>query len=151
MSPVSKYALPMAARASVIGLAVVVSACTTTDERRYAGVYQQIKPQPASDQGWKTEIEEDGKPAQVPPMQRARPIEDDPTQPWSPNYGRADGAPPVAPRVLPAPAAHPTWPRPVETSMRSGPAQIAASRDLSNDETEAVMARAISAHERRNP
>jgi hypothetical protein len=151
MSPVSKVTLPMAARASVIGLAVVVSACSTTDERRYAGAYQQVKPQPASDQGWKTEIEEDGKPAQVPPMIRSRPLQDDPTQPWSPNYGRADGAVPVAPRASPAPVAHPTWPRPIDTSMTSGPARIAASRRLNDDEAEEIMTRAISAHERRNP
>lgn len=34
-----------------------------------------------------TEMEDDGRPAQVPPRADGRPTADDPTQPWSPNYG----------------------------------------------------------------
>ncbi len=33
------------------------------------------------------EMEDDGRPAQVPPRVDGRPTADDPTQPWSPNYG----------------------------------------------------------------
>lgn len=33
------------------------------------------------------EMEDDGRPAQVPPRVDGRPAADDPTQPWSPNYG----------------------------------------------------------------
>ena len=33
------------------------------------------------------EMEDDGKPAQVPPPARARAERDDPREPWSPNYG----------------------------------------------------------------
>jgi hypothetical protein len=35
----------------------------------------------------KEDLEADGMPAQLPPLRRPRPIPDDPTEPWSPNYG----------------------------------------------------------------
>jgi hypothetical protein len=149
MRGVSKVSRSVAARVSVIGLTIIVSACSTTDDRRYAGVHTRPIAQTASDQGWKTEIEEDGKPAQVPPLTRAHPIPDDPTQPWSPNYGRADGRPAQAPPL--APTAHPTWPKPIDTSARTSAAAVAVSRRLTEAEADAVMARAITAHERRIP
>src|SRR5690606_11993813 len=32
-------------------------------------------------------MEDDGRPAQIPPFLRAKPVVDDPTEPFSPNYG----------------------------------------------------------------
>ena len=54
------------------------------------------------------EMEDDGRPGQLPPRTEARQVRDDPTQPWSPNYGgpaqkplRAH-APQTPPAVQPA-------------------------------------------------
>lgn len=33
------------------------------------------------------EMEDDGRPAQLPPRANAEPVQDDPHEPWSPNYG----------------------------------------------------------------
>jgi hypothetical protein len=40
----------------------------------------------------KVDLEDDGLPAQTAPSFRVRQAADDPSQPWSPNYGRAPGA-----------------------------------------------------------
>lgn len=37
--------------------------------------------------GAQVAMEDDGRPAQIPPLLRAKPVEDDPTEPFSPNYG----------------------------------------------------------------
>lgn len=131
----------VAARLSVIGATLAVSACASTSERRYAGAYQPAAAQPVAERPWKTEIEEDGKPAQVPPIRRARPEEDDPSQPWSPNYGERNPQPPAVRTP------HQAWPKPIETSIRTSEAK----RPLSEAEAEIVMARAINAHENRRP
>jgi hypothetical protein len=141
----SASVLPSAARTSVIGAAVLLSACASTAERRYAGAYPP-PPQPVHDRGWTTEVEEDGKPAQVPPIRRMRPEEDDPTQPWSPNYGSREPLPPTVPAPRPT-----TWPRPIQTSGEAGLPGMVAPRRLAEAEAEAVIARAITAHETRKP
>lgn len=88
------------------------------------------------------EVEADGLPVQTAPFRTTRPVEDDPTEPFSPNYGSA----PVGeqrPRVAPGQSAH-------DRSNRAEP-RIVASRHLSPREEMIVMTRAISEHERRNP
>jgi hypothetical protein len=42
----------------------------------------------ADDRYWRVEIEEEGLPAQLAPKDR-RPVPDEPSEPWSPNYGTA--------------------------------------------------------------
>lgn len=37
------------------------------------------------------ELEDDGRPAQTPPLMRAKPLPDDPSEPFSPNYGPGNG------------------------------------------------------------
>jgi len=65
-------------------------------------------PRPAVSKAAPVEMEDDGFPAQVAPKHR-RPMRDEPTEPWSPNYGtvRSDGSDvlPMRTRVAIAPAA----------------------------------------------
>ena len=131
-----------AARVCVIGLTVVASGCASKEGPRYAGA---ALPQQVSERQWKVEIEEDGKPAQAPPVRRMRPEEDDPSQPWSPNYGRSRSGPSGPVPVAPTPqqtAPRTPWPKPVETSVR---------RAIADTEADALVARAVNAHEMRQP
>jgi hypothetical protein len=151
-----------AARICVIGaLGAGLSACASSSTPNYAGVYQAPPapiPQRASERQWKVEIEEDGKPAQAPPVRRMRPEEDDPSQPWSPNYGKppSEWQRPAAPAPLPRTA----WPQPIETSIKTAavdgtsrvaPAPARPSRPLGQAEADALVTRAIQNHEIRRP
>lgn len=134
--PLSFCTIP-AARIAVLGLAVVALAgCASKSAPDYAGAPM---PRPVNERQWKVEIEEDGKPAQAPPVRRMRPEEDDPSQPWSPNYGLKVPQP-----ITPLPAEQPVrpWPKPVEAAHRT---------PISSDEADAIVARAVNAHEMRNP
>ena len=133
-----------AARICVIGLTVVasgvVSGCASKEGPRYAGA---PLPQQVNERQWKVEIEEDGKPAQAPPVRRMRPEEDDPSQPWSPNYGRSGASGPIPPAPIPQDVAPRTsWPKPVDASMR---------RAMPDREADDLVARAVNAHEMRQP
>lgn len=145
----------VAARVCVIGLAVVATGCAANKQPTYVGG-------PYADSSGaavpsrvnelrKVEVEADGKPEQAPPIRKMRPEEDDPTQPWSPNYGKGAVAPsPSGDAALPSPAVAP-WPKPVEASVRTTGAapQVFATRRLSDAEANDVMARAVAAHEMR--
>lgn len=140
-----------AARSVVIGATLVAGGCASSQSPQYAGVHQQ--PRPASERSWKVEIEEDGKPAQAPPVRRMRPDEDDPTQPWSRNYGRGDAVrPPLAADrddAVPAPARQ-AWPQPIETRGQTAALPRGAAR-LTDAEADVIIARAVNAHEMRRP
>jgi hypothetical protein len=123
------------------------SGCATQQPPSYAGVYQ-----PVAERPWKTEVEDDGRPAQVPPVRRARPEEDDPSQPWSPNYGK--GSPKGQTAPVP-PARQANMPPLIDTSavassdvssVRERPARV-----LSTAEADSVLLRAIQNHESRRP
>ena len=96
------------ARACVIGALVVVGGCASQQAQhqppvRVAGPVGPDQQMP----GIKVEIEDDGLPSQLAPRNR-KPVRDDPTEPWSPNYGtvpvrRADDAPVMQPRLAPQP------------------------------------------------
>jgi hypothetical protein len=88
----------------------------------------------------KVEIEDDGKPVQSPPARVMRPDEDDPSQPWSPNYGRGSAQPPK--RVAEAIVAPPRIP--ATTTQPPRPDFHPAQRPLSEDE---IIARAVAQHE----
>ena len=88
--------LSVAARIGVIGLAVLGAGCASKHTAhepptRVAG------PPPGQNVAgaWRVEIEEDGLPAQLAPRHRP-PTPDDPSEPWSPNYGRSLPQKPVA-------------------------------------------------------
>ena len=77
----------------------------------------------------KVELEDDGEPVQAPPLRRMRAEEDDPSQPWSRNYGK-NGAT-------------------AEAAGASMQASMGTLTRLSNADAEAVIAQAISAQEMR--
>jgi hypothetical protein len=146
-----------AARACVIGLAVVVSGCAANKQPSYVngpypypGTMPQRVAAEAAPVPVKTEIEDDGLPAQT-PGRRMRPEEDDPSQPWSPNYGRGTtlGARPAMPadRALPGPAPVLSSPPPVR--QHEAAARPRAQAALSETAADAIIARAVSAHEQR--
>lgn len=148
----------VAARVCVVGLGVVASGCAASKQPTYVGGpyagAHQVVPAPVPsrvNELRKVEIEDDGKPAQAPPVRKMRPEEDDPSQPWSRNYGKGGSAPAVSgDAVMPAPTRAP-WPKPVDASMRTTAVapQVFATRRLSEAEAEDVMVRAVAAHEMR--
>lgn len=98
----------------LLGIAVATAGCASSSagEKYAAGTAAQPR---------RIELEADGLPAQVaPPMRRLR-EPDDPSEPFSPNYG----------------------PRPVHRAVASAP--------MSNAEADALIARAIAEHEMRRP
>ncbi len=90
-------------------------------------------------------LEDDGQPLQPPPRSRREIEPDDPSEPYSPNYGPSGGEPPRTPVGAEQPRqaglARPPYHRPV----------IISSRTLTDSEAEAVIARAMVAHEQRYP
>ena len=108
------------------------------------------------------DVEDDGRPAQVVPGARHPRVPDDPTQPWSPNYGG-----PASPKVQPTPTQiqRPQQPtRRPKTQDTAGPAPMpvplpAPPRTammqprhvpVSAVAVDDVVVRAIAAHEMRN-
>ena len=143
-----------AARVCVIGLGVVASGCAANKQPTYVGGpyagAHQVAPSRVNELR-KVEIEDDGRPAQSPPVRKMRPEEDDPTQPWSPNYGKGAAAPASEPAVPQEQLPRAPWPKPVEASVRTTASAplVMATRRLSEAEAEDVMARAVAAHEMR--
>lgn len=104
----------------LIGGAVAISAagCATDNEAYYAG-----SPPPAYvAQAPTVQMEADGLPVQAAPSVRIRAMPDDPTQPYSPNYG---GANPADRRSAPA-----TVTRPNDTASTSAPMPVVIPADL---------------------
>jgi hypothetical protein len=130
-----------------IALGGCASHSTTYHEQTYAGAgagaHGMVRPT-------RVEIEEDGLPVQTPPPPRRRVEADDPSEPFSPNYG--------GPRQQPAAAPSPQ--RPLAASVR-GPVEPAATvappssrpsrARMSQAEADLIIATAIAAHERRRP
>lgn len=65
------------------------------------------------------EVEDDGLPVQSPPLMRSRRIADDPSEPFSPNYGAARARDDLADAAARAPSRDVYYP-PVEASYRAG-------------------------------
>jgi hypothetical protein len=130
-----------AARVGVIGLAAVSSGCASDKQPNYVnGPPSHMVAEPhARVAPAKVIMEEDGMPAQA-PGRRMRPEEDDPSQPWSPNYGKG-----VAPKPLKSP------PRLIEAQAPPlTPTHTAATRtEMSDVDADRLIARAIAAHEMR--
>lgn len=88
-------------RAPIMALAIAVlaggCAASTAGPSKVAGPVSTYPgdpaPRPAVSRAAPVEMEDDGLPAQVAPKHR-RPMPDEPTEPWSPNYGtvRSDGS-----------------------------------------------------------
>ncbi|MEO0729467.1 MAG: hypothetical protein AAFY64_03685 [Pseudomonadota bacterium] len=135
----------------VTAFAFAVSACATHSyDRSMAGaadVYTadgNPQPEPAGmarpRRPHTPEIEADGLPVQTAPFRRHVKEADDPSEPFSPNYGADPKSNPTQHRAPTRREAH------IDAEPR-----IVRSRVLSFREGNAVMAAAISAHEQRNP
>ncbi len=80
--------VPRAGLVSGLGLlcfGMVLSGCASSQTR--TSYYQPVQPPSRLAGAPPVEVEADGREAQLPPPQRTRAEPDDPTQPWSPNYG----------------------------------------------------------------
>lgn len=83
----------------VLCLAALLAACSSSKQPEGPQVFAWLQPEPPADapiHSAAVEIEDDGLPAQTPPSASIRQMPDDPTAPWSPNYGRS-AADPIAP------------------------------------------------------
>jgi hypothetical protein len=117
--------LPFAALVAVAALAGCASGqARTPDPQVRASASPRFV---AANSGYRIEMEEDGLPAQTPPnMRRAEP--DDPSEPYSPNYGRA-GSEPAPPRKPLAETLEPPAPLPAPVlPVRPARGMFAASR-----------------------
>jgi hypothetical protein len=142
-----------AARVCVFGPLLLVAGCAAEQKASYVtGPGQQMGQQMAAVPR-KVEIEDDGQPVQPPPARPVNPAEDDPTQPWSPHYGKGVVVP-----SSPAPAHAPRLPRqqeayipaPVPASYRPAAQTSTGSvAPLSAVDADAIVARAMTAHEMR--
>ena len=133
--------------AKVIGAGLVVSACASShasyDDRSNVGM--RPPPQIAVAAGPKVELEADGLAVQAPPRVRKQAEPDDPSEPFSPNYGPA----PHSSEPASEPADQPVQPqrradaRPFILRSRTAP--------MSAQEAQSIILQAMIAHERRNP
>ena len=140
--------------ARILALGLVgagLSGCATSQSQpQYAGARHLPAPIPqhadqhsgkADQHSGKADVEDDGRPAQLPPARRPLPEEDDPTQPWSPHYGKKPGtyqkaiAPPARTAALSV------------TAATVGGDNTTRGRILRAAEADAIVLRAIQNHE----
>ncbi len=155
--------IPFAARLCVIGVVgVVVGGCATNKQPSYVNApMADPRPAPAA-ATHKVDIEDDGLPAQVPPASRHPALPDDPTEPWSPNYGGpapANSEPRTPEPKQPRPGHKPrrqetaaAIPAPLPAPHEATAPLSGATRgrvQISNAGSDDIMARAIAAHEMR--
>lgn len=76
-------------RWALVAASLALSGCATTSSHttayHYPGDGRRAQPQRVAEA--LVEVEADGLPAQTPPPSRARQLPDDPSEPWSRNYG----------------------------------------------------------------
>ncbi len=82
----AKPALMFCALAALLGLA----GCSSAQSNSYTAENVPVAPPQAVAQAADVEIEDDGLPAQTPPPDRIRQLADDPSEPYSRNYGGAN-------------------------------------------------------------
>lgn len=89
-----KRSVPPGLVAMVMLCAFPLASCSTSRAPASPAVYSWSRSEPPSYAAApvRREIEDDGIEAQLPPTRRIRSITDDPTQPWSRNYGRSPAA-----------------------------------------------------------
>jgi hypothetical protein len=135
-----------AARACVIGPLLLVTGCASNKQASYVhgpGAHVAATP--------KVEMEDDGRPVQPPPARPINPAEDDPTQPWSPNYGRGALPPARGPSAAPARHNEASVAAPIQqVSWQPSAAPVTGALTRVDDRTaDQMIAQAINAHEMR--
>lgn len=123
--------------AGLIGLLAVLAGCASDRGATHSSASTTA---PMHMAGVRVEIEADGLPAQLAPRNRA-PLDDDPREPWSPNYGsvRPTRTSAIDTDIAPAAVAVPP---PVQA--------ISVSHTCPMD-AEDIIRRAVAAHEMRQP
>ncbi|MEZ5852402.1 MAG: hypothetical protein R3D68_17350 [Hyphomicrobiaceae bacterium] len=121
------------ARLGVLGLAALSAGCASQQASHTPPPSHVAAAMP------KVEIEDDGLPVQIAPRNQ-RPGPDDPTEPFSPNYGSVPTRQAAIPSAVePAPALPP-----MQRAASRGPTRMSS---LDEDD---IIRRAIAAHEMRN-
>lgn len=131
----------VAARLSVIGAVVVLGGCAANQASREGPSHVAGPPGGQGPATARVLIEDDGFPAQLAPR-NPRPVADDPSEPWSPNYGN---------RALPKTADQKADPVPRSTTgggVPTRPVRPAPTRLAEADE-DAIIRQAIAEHEMR--
>jgi hypothetical protein len=129
--------------AKVVGAGFIVSACASSHASYDGSANVGVQPakQVAVVAPPKIELEDDGLAVQTPPRSRRHTEPDDPSEPFSPNYGpRLHRSEPVA-----APQ------RPTHQATVAGPQFRSRTTPMSPAEARSIMARAMVEHERRYP
>lgn len=108
-------ALAAVARCLVVCPLLIAGGCASQSEYRQANYYAGAPRPAAAPARPAAEMEDDGRPGQIPPRPEQRRVADDPTQPWSPNYG-GPAAKPVRAQE-PQPAVLPAGPRRVALAV----------------------------------
>jgi hypothetical protein len=120
--------------AAVVSLSLVLAGCAAEPKPyRVAGPVRDAPPNSI-----RVEIEDDGLPAQIAPRHR-RAMPDDPSEPWSPNYGSAPPAKFDAAKVSAK----------LDSVEKSQPAAPVKSAHASRIDADEVIRQAIAAHEMR--
>ena len=149
---------PLAGRASlrlalVASLAVTVSGCFQHGPypgTAYVGAPQRIAHMPVPPRNT-IEMEDDGLPVQRPPTRRATREADDPTQPWSPNYGKQPAEIGRSNEPKPERAPYPTMAPVKEERPRQATTKPTLPVKPARFDADAVIAKAIAMHEVYNP
>lgn len=76
----------------VLAICVALAAGGCADSRDKYAEAAHVRAMPPQVAQAEVETEADGLPAQVPPLRRAKPEIDDPSEPFSPNYGNPGAA-----------------------------------------------------------
>ncbi len=136
-------------RIVAIGLLLALTACASDKTAQIPSAFGDSPPSYAADvRPPRIATEDDGLPAQPPPLRRyAGP--DDPSEPWSPNYGSGPAARPTEvataePAPAPLPSAAPTQARVAMVIKQRFP--LFGAQTIDEDD---VIRRAIAAHEMR--
>lgn len=133
--------LRLAPSVSIAVVAALLSACASNgNQYQSSGVTRHAAVQPPLPKP-KPEVEDDGQPVQAPPARIMRPDEDDPTQPWSPNYGQARATPARTASDEPLPT---RAPHRAQASAIVPDVYAASARPMTEDE---IIARAVAQHE----
>lgn len=139
----------LVAMAQIIATGLLVSACASSQAAYHTSAYDtparvgaHPSQQVAISAPQKVELEGDGLAVQAPPRKRRHSEPDDPSEPFSPNYGPApEGSDPA--RKAAPPARRASTDGPVILRSRTTP--------MTDSEIRAIMARAMVAHELRHP
>ncbi len=134
---------------NVIGVGLLVSACASSHasydgHSNVGGPQSNQAGQVAMQVPKRTQLEADGLAVQAPPLKREQAEPDDPSEPFSPNYGPAPIGEPAT--VDPGHAA----PVLVPAAQQRLPFR-SRTRPMTHAQAEAIKVQAMVAHEQRNP